>query len=215
MFNRKIIDLTVLTIINSSPDGLTAYSIVKELKDTFSSFWDPSPGTVYPLLKRMVQTGDLMEINIESSSTPLYKISEQGKTKLNEKVIATFNKSIEFIPSIMQKMIPFIPLQKRIAMIYDFPRFSMGFSNCMCDFDNIFAHGKPLCTQFSTLSESLEQLNGLKNKLEDAKLKIKSWVDTEIQRIDENITKIDAQIQHCQDEKKKWKRIPVDDETNT
>ena len=44
MFNRRTFDLIVLSLLHDHQEGLTAYQLLKLLKEHFTPLWNPSAG---------------------------------------------------------------------------------------------------------------------------------------------------------------------------
>lgn len=65
----------VLGIINENP--IHGYGLINKIKEE-TGFWKPSPGTMYPILKSMLNEGIIKEINSKDSKKQ-YTITPKGK----------------------------------------------------------------------------------------------------------------------------------------
>jgi DNA-binding PadR family transcriptional regulator len=192
--------------LNDSPQGLSAYGLVKEFREHFNTLWTPSAGTIYPLLKRLVKDDLLTENIVEDTS--IFVINEKGKVKLKENLPDTIQNSLESIPVAIKLLIKALPFPSRIRISAQSPWLFTKPDHCggMCDAFNI---KEQICNFGQT--NAIPRLEDLKTQLNRTKEDIKAWSDKEIQHIDAQIQQIDEQIKKINEEKKKWVKIPVED----
>jgi len=72
----------VLQLLSSRPR--TGMEVIDAITDITAGFWRPSPGSVYPTLKKLVSEG-LLECYEEGGRT-LYKLSEAGRREIEERM---------------------------------------------------------------------------------------------------------------------------------
>ena len=107
MFPRKTLDMIVLSILNETSEGLTGYSIVKEIKNEFGDERAPSPGTIYPRLNKLKFKGDIIE------KGNLFFISPKGIRKLTRGIPDI----IDFVPKLFKTILNPIAELKKSALI--------------------------------------------------------------------------------------------------
>ena len=71
--------LIMITVRNQRKYG---YEILKELKDTLDGLWEPKTGIIYPMLKKMQDSG-LLDSEI-SEGKEYYGLTDDGKETLME-----------------------------------------------------------------------------------------------------------------------------------
>ncbi len=63
----------------------TGYSIMRTIEDKTEGAWRPGPGTVYPLLRRLLKEGLLEKASsAETGVTVKYSVTKKGKQELEE-----------------------------------------------------------------------------------------------------------------------------------
>jgi DNA-binding PadR family transcriptional regulator len=198
-------DLIILAIINEHTEGLTAYSLLKVLNDRFDDA-APSPGTLYPLLKKLELSGSLTKENVPKN--PRYFISDAGRAVLAREYPKILEKSLSSLPIYLTTLINSLPDLIRWKFLAKSPQLGFMCQSCHVDgLDTPISRNKPpLPTQ-----RSLEQLKELKNSLEQTKTRIQQWTAQTMAQIDREIDEITQKIDHFHEEKKKWVRIPVED----
>lgn len=205
MFPRKALDMVILSILNDNPNGLTGYSIVKEMKEKFGPIRAPSPGTIYPRLRKLLITGDITEKDDE------YKISSQGQQKLTQNIPEIIDNSLEFMPMLYKTLMRPLPFGDRLNYLSNLSYFSEhsghGPHKNFLD-DSLFPEE---CQCTSDFSESIERLQRIKDRLLRAKQEIQERLNSRLQAIDEKIQVIDERIKQCQEEKESRVKIPIED----
>jgi len=207
IFNRKLVDLMLLSIVMENSNGISAYSIVKELKERFDPFWNPSPGTIYPILEKLTTAGFIEKV--ENKDPPIYRITDTGKQRINETVPETLDSSMKFFPMLFQNLVQGLSIPARLDFTYRIPR---TFGMCgMCV--------NPL--EDKSFQKSLEsdnpkrlrtRLEEMKGRLLEAKKELQDWTMQEIQNIDTKIDYINKKLEQCDEEAKKWVKIKIDDD---
>lgn len=105
------LDILVLSIIENY-DGISGYDLIKNINDKFEKLWHASPGTIYPLLNRLLKRGYIeMEMVMKNNrNLKLYRITELGQKKLKEVLKSNLEPSIntlgEYLRTIVQTWIP-------------------------------------------------------------------------------------------------------------
>ncbi|MCD6530433.1 PadR family transcriptional regulator [Candidatus Bathyarchaeota archaeon] len=72
----------VLELLNEKP--LSGSEIMNEIEDRTNGLWRPSPGSVYPLLAWLRDSGYIKEAPTEESGVKRYLLTENGKRLLEE-----------------------------------------------------------------------------------------------------------------------------------
>lgn len=60
----------------------TGYSIMQSISEKTQGIWRPGPGTIYPLLRRLVKEG--LTKPVDSGDSVLYALTEKGNLELEE-----------------------------------------------------------------------------------------------------------------------------------
>lgn len=207
IFNRKLIDLMLLSIVMENSDGISAYSIVKELKERFDPFWSPSPGTIYPILDKLTSSGLIAKI--EGKDPPIYRITETGKQKINETVPEALDSSMKFFPMLFQNLVQGLSIPARLDFTYRIPRTFGMCGKCVSPIEDKSFQKSLESDNPKHLRTRLEEM---KAGLLDAKKEIQEWTTQEIQNIDAKIEQIDKKLTKCDEEAKKWVKIKIDND---
>jgi len=72
----------VLKLLNEKP--MSGAEIMKEIEDKTSMSWKPSPGSVYPLLSWLLESGYTKELADSEAGVRRYELTEEGKKFLEE-----------------------------------------------------------------------------------------------------------------------------------
>lgn len=72
----------VLKMLNEKP--MSGAEIMRELEDKTSMRWKPSPGSVYPLLSWLLDSGYTKELADSEAGVRRYELTEEGKKFLEE-----------------------------------------------------------------------------------------------------------------------------------
>ncbi|MEM3352142.1 MAG: PadR family transcriptional regulator [Saccharolobus sp.] len=70
----------ILECLNERP--MRVYEIIKSIENKFDGYYRPSTGSVYPMLKNMIEE-ELISVTTEGNKK-IYSITEKGKMKYNE-----------------------------------------------------------------------------------------------------------------------------------
>jgi DNA-binding PadR family transcriptional regulator len=175
------------------------------MKEKFGLIRAPSPGTIYPRLRKLLFTGDITGKDEE------YKISPQGKQKLTQNVPDIIDNSLEFMPMLYKILMRPLPFGERMNYLSNISCFSEHSGHAphrnFLD-DSIFPEE---CQCTSDFSESIGRLQAIKDRLLRAKQEIQERLSTRLQAIDEKIQFIDEKIKECQVEKENRVKIPIED----
>ena len=173
MFRGKALDAIILSILNSHPDGFTGYALVKEIARSFHPMITPGTGTIYPRLKKLVESKDIQETENK------YKILDQGRQIINKNLHDFLDRSLEFLPT--------------------FSRFfsvdGIGASHCSTTVDSLEKLNKwkarleqmkiDLKEQYADMQKNIDtKIAKIEKKIDEVKLSKKSW--TKISIADKN-----------------------------
>ncbi len=186
---RDFLDLIILTTLHHSPsiqEGLTGYSLAKEIEVNFPQIPVLSPGTLYFRLKKLHE-GELVEPQAENR----FRITSKGIQYISKRIPETLDKSFMIWPSFIQKFIIFLPLRSRMDYIERFHQIPSHPSF------NQWVDAKAL------ENYSLDQLSDIKKHLGALRKHIDDQRNKQIQEIDDTLTEIDKKISV---EQSKWKK---------
>ena len=140
----------------------------------------------------------------ESENSKIYTITDKGKKRLTEKSPDIIHDSIEFLPNLFKTLIKSLPFLKQL----DFPEFwhisDYGFLDDVLSSDEF-------CS-FSNISQSIENLERMKVRLEREKENLTKRFKKQIENIDKQIELIGLKTKECENEKKNWTRIKIEEE---
>ena len=197
MIPRRALDLIILSILDQNQQGLTGYALVKKFKEFFP-ISNISPGTLYPKLKKLNESGDISE------NSKIYTITEKGKERLTKNSPDIIQDSIEFLPKLFKTLIKPLPFLKQL----DFPEFwhisDYGILDDVLSSDEF-------CS-FSNISQSIENLERMKIRLEKEKEDLTKRYKKQMENIDKQIELIDTKTKECEDEKKNWTKIKIEED---
>ncbi len=204
MFSRELTELLVLATIEEmeslTDQQTTAYAITKKIKQKFGDIWNASPGTIYPMLDKLTELGDLSTENIaeEGQNTKkIYKITEQGKQRLRESSTEFIQSAFKAVPNLFMGFKKFFPFG---AIRFEIPKHF--------DFDDWLFESEEIQEELPTVSR-IDALNQQKQQLLD----LKQNYQEKIKKIDEKITEIEAKIKNINDvREKQWVKIPIRDD---
>ena len=72
----------VLKLLNEKP--MSGAEIIREMEDKTSLRWKPSPGSVYPLLSWLLDSGYTKELSDSEAGVRRYELTDEGKKFLEE-----------------------------------------------------------------------------------------------------------------------------------
>ena len=72
----------VLKLLDEQP--MSGAEIMREIENSTSMRWKPSPGSVYPLLSWLLDTGYTRELNDSEAGVRRYELTAEGKKFLEE-----------------------------------------------------------------------------------------------------------------------------------
>ena len=75
--------LVILMLLTKKP--MHGYEVIKEIDAKTLGFWKPTPGGLYPLLKRMEKKGEIQSkwLKINKRERKIYQITVNGKRRLH------------------------------------------------------------------------------------------------------------------------------------
>ncbi|QEE18008.1 PadR family transcriptional regulator [Promethearchaeum syntrophicum] len=197
MIPRKALDLIILSILEQNPEGLTGYALVNKFKVYFP-ISNISPGTLYPKLKKLNESGDISE------NSKIYTITDQGKQRLTENSPKIIHDSIEFLPKLFKTLIKPLPFLQQL----DFSEF-WNFSDY--GFLDDFLSSNEFCS-FSNISQSMENLERMKKRLEQEKINLTERFNKQMENLDKQIELIATKTKECENEKRNWTKIKIEEE---
>ena len=197
MIPRRALDLIILSILDQNPEGLTGYALVNKFKVYFP-ISNISPGTLYPKLRKLNESGDISE------NSKIYTITDKGKERLTENSPKIIHDSIEFLPNLFKTLIKPLPFLKQL----DFPEFwhvsDYGILDDVLSSDDF-------CS-FSNISQSMENLERMRERLEQEKIDLTKRYKKQMNNIDKQIELIGTKKKECEDEKKNWTKIKIEED---
>jgi len=78
---RGILSIYILHSIKKKPK--TGYDLIAEIKDKTEGTWDPSKGTIYPILKHLEEDNLISVKEIGLRSKKIFMITSEGKKTLS------------------------------------------------------------------------------------------------------------------------------------
>jgi DNA-binding PadR family transcriptional regulator len=72
----------VLRLLNEEP--MSGAEIIRELEDKTGMWWKPSPGSVYPLLSWLLDSGYTRELSDTEAGVRRYELTDEGRKFLQE-----------------------------------------------------------------------------------------------------------------------------------
>jgi len=197
MIPRRALDLIILSILDQNEQGLTGYALVNKFKVYFP-ISNISPGTLYPKLRKLNESGDISE------NSKIYTITEQGKQRLTENSPKIIHDSIEFLPKLFKTLIKPLPFLKQL----DFPEYwhasDYGFLDDVLSSDEF--------CNISNVSQSIENLERMRVRLEKEKEDLTKRYKKQMENIDKQIKLIATKTKECEDEKKNWTKIKIEED---
>ncbi|MCK5347144.1 MAG: PadR family transcriptional regulator [Candidatus Heimdallarchaeota archaeon] len=171
MFRGKALDAIILSILNIHPEGITGYALVKEIASTFRPMITPGTGTIYPRLKKLVESKDIQE-----TENKKYKILDQGRQKINKNLHDFLGRSLEFLPTFYR----FFSVD------------GIGASSCTTTVDSLEKLNKwkgrleqtkiDLKEQYAEMQKNIDaKIVKIEKKIEEVNLKKSSWTKIAIE----------------------------------
>lgn len=78
--SRGFLRLYLLKLIGKAPAGISGYALMKQIEEE-TGFWRPSPGSIYPLLGALEESG-LIQHRVEGDKK-FYSLTEKGRESLS------------------------------------------------------------------------------------------------------------------------------------
>ncbi len=91
MISRKYLELVILSILNKNEKPLTGYAITKEINKVLGI--EVSPGTIYPKLKNLTESGYITKKDND------FSLTSKGKEVMSEKIPGLLRRNTKFIPN--------------------------------------------------------------------------------------------------------------------
>ncbi|MFX1567893.1 MAG: PadR family transcriptional regulator [Promethearchaeota archaeon] len=111
------LDILVLSIIRNKP-GVSGYEISQIINKKFKPMWRASPGTIYPLLNRLLEKGFINSeeiIDENNRQKKIYSITIQGIDRLKEVLKENFEDSMNTLGDYIRTVVnAWLPHEKRI-----------------------------------------------------------------------------------------------------
>nr|MDO8109098.1 PadR family transcriptional regulator [Candidatus Sigynarchaeota archaeon] len=204
MFPKNSLDLVILSIINEFPDGITGYTLLKELEKRFGEERKLSAGTIYPRLNKL--KGIFAE---ETDGT--WKITPKGKAQLENQLPDVLTESLEFMPVLYKFLMKAMPFGRRMDFLSHASRMGectgCGPQHDLLDTESI----KEDLNEIPNEGSSIKRLEEMKKKLAIVKKETEDRVKAQLASLDNILKSIDEKIEKCMAEKASWKRIPIEE----
>jgi DNA-binding PadR family transcriptional regulator len=197
MIPRRALDLIILSILDQNEQGLTGYALVNKFKEYFP-ISNISPGTLYPKLKKLNESGDISE------NEKIYLITEKGKQRLTQNSPKIIHDSIEFLPKLFKTLMKPLPFFQQL----DFPEFCHISDYRLLD----DALSSDEFCNISNVSQSIQNLERMRERLEQEKKELSKRFKKQMEYIDKKIELIAKKAKECEDEKRNWTKIKIEDE---
>jgi len=168
MVPKGFIRFRVLEALNEKP--MSGSEIMNQIEKNTSSFWRPSPGSIYPLLSWLQNNGYIHELPTENG-LKRYELTESGKSLLEEqaKIRTKFREEVGFLPAPFFEGLLFkISPEKTVEIRESIRRLAITFfqlSNTLQDNFSDQALDEVICV----LNEATKKLEKLDKKLKGDK----------------------------------------------
>ncbi|MHA1792885.1 MAG: helix-turn-helix transcriptional regulator [Promethearchaeota archaeon] len=98
--------ITLLKIRMSTPHGISGYKLISELAKIFAGSWSPQSGTIYPILRRLVEQKGLIKEREEKTpigpSAKVYHVRDDVKKLIDNIVLANYKQDLKFFANYIQ-----------------------------------------------------------------------------------------------------------------
>jgi DNA-binding PadR family transcriptional regulator len=114
------LEILVLSLIKNHPKK-TGYEITQEINKKFKPMWKASPGTIYPLLDRLLERNLLQVKKIVDDNNrkkKLYTITDKGAEALKEALKGHFKPSIDTLGKFIRTILQGINLDERMEEMF-------------------------------------------------------------------------------------------------
>jgi DNA-binding PadR family transcriptional regulator len=165
MVPKGFIRYQVLEALNEKP--MSGSELMEEIEKSTGGFWKPSPGSIYPLLSWLQDSGYIKELPTENG-LKRYELTESGRALLEEqkKIRKKFREEVGFLPApFFDSFLMRIPSEKTVEIRNSIRRLAISF----------FHLGTTLQEKFSeqALNEALSAVDEASRKLEEINKKLK------------------------------------------
>jgi len=183
MVPKGFIRYQVLESLGEKP--MSGSEIIDEIESRTNNRWKPSPGSIYPLLAWLQDSGHIKELPAEQSGMKRYELTKSGEALLEEqrKIIAEQRKKVEeytkmhlkfrkerfFGPPFMDPLLADLPEEKLVEARKTMRKLVAAFFELGC---NIEEHKSK-----EAFDEALKLLNSTAEKLEEISEKLKGEKD--------------------------------------
>lgn len=106
---RGFLKLYLLKLLGESPEGLSGYELMKRIEEE-TGFWQPSPGSVYPLLAAL-ENNNLIHHQAEANKK-IYSLTTKGREAMakareaKEEALEGVRRSIQVVARIFGEEVP-------------------------------------------------------------------------------------------------------------
>jgi len=187
--SRQMLDVILLSLVKGEPIGLTAYALVKKLADLFKESASPSPGTIYPRLKKLVDSGDLTQ-----PTENTFQITNKGAQFLAETIPRLFDDTQQFCSILSHSLLQPLPIPTRIQYLHRFGDSPIDFAEIETNWGIYDAN------------HSIRDLETIKEHLLHLRDRIQSRTNHQLQKIETQIAILEKKLQ---DERIKFKTPKV------
>jgi len=187
--SRQMLDVILLSLVQGEPTGITAYALLKKLADLFKEAVSPSPGTIYPRLKKLTESGDLIQ---PTSNT--FQITEKGIKFLTETIPQLFDDTQQFCTILSHSLLRPLPISVRMQYLHRFTDFPLNVAHLEEDWGQIDA------------TFSIRDLETIKHHLINLRDRIQDQTENRLRQIGVTIRSIDQKLQ---EERAKFKNPKI------
>ena len=183
MVPKGFIRYQVLESLGEKP--MSGSEIIDQIESRTNGRWKPSPGSIYPLLAWLQDSGHVKELLAEQSGMKRYELTESGKALLEEqkKIIAEQRKKMDenvknhfkfrkerfFGPPLIGALLAGLPEEKLVEARKTMRKLAVAFLELG---RSIEEHASD-----EAFDEALKLLNSTAEKLEEINQKLKSEKD--------------------------------------
>ena len=111
---QRPLKLIILVMLSKKP--MSGIDIINEIEKLSFGFWRPSPGTIYPLLKSLLNEGYIKRIG--ENSKKIYALTEKGQQLAKEWAVFLPASDIESVVSHLESYVNYLEEYKAE---YDLP----------------------------------------------------------------------------------------------
>ena len=188
------LDTLVLSMIKNN-EAISGYEIIQSVNKKFKNVWRASPGTIYPLLNRLVQKQfvDVKEITENNRIKKVYKISKTGIEGLKRILENNLQPSIDTLGDYIQTVLKAIPNKKHFEQMFSY--FPYAFPE--------FPGQDKKIDESDYSPRNIERIEGIVQELEENKKHFTERINT----LDDRLEKYKSILEKLKNEREKHTRV--------